>query len=55
MRGKHAITADTALRLARYFGNSASFWLGLQMDYDLDIASDKSAAHIEKEIRMALA
>ena len=35
---KRSITADTALRLARYFGNSPQFWLGLQMDYDLDIA-----------------
>ena len=36
---KRAITADTALRLGKYFGNSPQFWLGLQMDYDLDIAS----------------
>ena len=35
---KRSISADTALRLARYFGNSAQFWLGLQMDYDLDLA-----------------
>jgi addiction module HigA family antidote len=35
---KRAVTADTALRLARYFGNSPQFWLGLQMDYDLDVA-----------------
>jgi addiction module HigA family antidote len=35
---KRSITADTALRLSRYFGNSPQFWLGLQMDYDLDIA-----------------
>jgi addiction module HigA family antidote len=39
--GKRSISADTALRLARYFGTSAKFWLGLQMDYDLDIAEDK--------------
>lgn len=39
--GKRRITADTALRLARYFGTSAKFWLGLQMDYDLDIAADE--------------
>lgn len=38
---QRAITADTALRLAKYFGNSARFWLGLQMDYDLDIADAK--------------
>jgi antitoxin HigA-1 len=39
---KRGITADTALRLARYFGNSSRFWLGLQMDFDLDVANDKS-------------
>jgi len=38
---KRAVTADTALRLARYFGNSPQFWLGLQMDYDLDLAGAK--------------
>ena len=37
---KRAITADTALRLAKYFGNSPQFWLGLQMDFDLDVASE---------------
>ena len=35
---KRSITADTALRLAQHFGNSPQFWLGLQMDYDLDVA-----------------
>jgi antitoxin HigA-1 len=39
--GKRRITADTALRLARFFGNSAKFWLGLQNDYDLDVAEEK--------------
>ncbi len=39
--GKRRITADTALRLGRYFNMSSQFWLGLQMDYDLDIAEDK--------------
>jgi addiction module HigA family antidote len=38
---KRAMTADTALRLARYFGNSPQFWLGLQMDYDLDVAGER--------------
>jgi antitoxin HigA-1 len=37
--GKRAITADTALRLARVFGNSSQFWMGLQSQYDLDIAT----------------
>jgi len=39
VRGKRGITADTALRLGRYFGNSAQFWIGLQSGYDLWIAS----------------
>jgi addiction module HigA family antidote len=38
--GKRRITADTALRLARYFGTSPRFWLGLQMDYDLDTVEE---------------
>ncbi|MBI3660825.1 HigA family addiction module antidote protein, partial [Candidatus Acetothermia bacterium] len=38
---KRSITADTALRLARYFGMSPQFWLGLQADYDLDMAMDE--------------
>ena len=39
--GKRRITADTALRLASYFETSAQFWMGLQTDYDLDVASDQ--------------
>jgi len=50
VHGKRSITADTALRLATYFGNSASFWLGLQMDYDLDIAEDTLSQKIYKEV-----
>jgi addiction module HigA family antidote len=48
--GKRRITADTALRLAKYFGNSARFWLGLQTDYDLDIVSDELGERIEREV-----
>lgn len=48
---KRSITADTALRLAVYFGNSPSFWLGLQMDYDLDVAEDALSARIKKEVQ----
>jgi addiction module HigA family antidote len=51
VHGKRSITADTALRLSRFFGNSASFWLGLQMDYDLDVADDALASRINKEVR----
>lgn len=49
--GKRSITADTALRLGRYFGMSPQFWLGLQMDYDLDVAEDASAQRLEREVR----
>ena len=48
--GKRGITADTALRLAKFFGTSARFWLGLQMDYDLDTASDKLSDVIEHDV-----
>ena len=56
IHGKRSVTADSALRLSAYFGNSASFWLGLQMDYDLDIAEDTIAPKIYKEVhQMAVA
>ena len=48
--GKRGVTPDTALRLAKYFHMSPQFWLGLQMDYDLDIAEDRFAEKIEKEV-----
>jgi len=51
INGKRAITADTALRLSRYFGNSAEFWLGLQTQYDLEAAQDMLAKRIEKEVK----
>ena len=50
VHSKRRITADTALRLAHYFNMSPQFWLGLQMDYDLDIEEDKLAARINKEV-----
>ncbi len=45
--GKRRITADTALRLAHYFNMSPQFWLGLQMDYDLDVEEDRLSARLE--------
>jgi addiction module HigA family antidote len=48
--GKRRITADTALRLSRFFGTTAKFWLGLQTDYDLDIAEDELSERIENEV-----
>jgi len=50
--GKRRITADTALRLARYFKMSPQFWLGLQIDFDLDVAEDKLAGRLDKEIQV---
>jgi addiction module HigA family antidote len=48
---KRGISADTALRLAAFFGNSADFWLGLQMDYDLDCARIDVGSSIQKDVR----
>jgi addiction module HigA family antidote len=48
--GKRAITADTALRLARFFGTSPQFWLGLQTDYDLDMTLDRLGDRLEREV-----
>jgi antitoxin HigA-1 len=53
--GKRSVTADTALRLSRYFKNSPQFWMGLQMDYDLDIAEDKLEHRINSEIHPRMA
>lgn len=50
--GKRAVTADTALRLARFFGTSPQFWLGLQTDYDLDVAEDLLGDRLEREVRI---
>ena len=50
VHGKRRVTADTALRLAQFFGVSAEFWLGLQMDYDLDIAGDELSERIAREV-----
>ena len=50
VHGNRSVTADTALRLSAYFGNSAFFWLGLQMDYNLDIAEDALSKRIHKEV-----
>ena len=48
--GKQSVTADVALWLAKYFGTSAQFWLGLQSDYDLDVAREMLGNKLEKEI-----
>jgi antitoxin HigA-1 len=50
IHGKRRVTADTALRLARYFNMSPRFWLGLQMDYDLDVAEDAIGEQLSREV-----
>jgi len=52
VNGKRSITADTALRLARYFGVSPDFWMGLQMDYDLDMAADKMENVLQRDVKI---
>lgn len=49
---KRAITADTALRLARYFGTTPQFWLGLQTDYELDLAQDQLGDRLERDVKV---
>ena len=50
VHGKRAISADTALRLARYFGTSEAFWMGLQADYDLEEARHMLGKRLETEV-----
>ncbi len=52
VRGQRSITADTALRLARYFGTSAAVWLRLQARYDLETAEAKIAKRINREVKV---
>ncbi|MBI2467499.1 MAG: HigA family addiction module antidote protein [Candidatus Rokubacteria bacterium] len=50
VHGKRSVTADTALRLARYFRTSERFWLNLQARYDLEVEKDRLGARLEKEV-----
>lgn len=52
VRGQRAITADTALRLARYFGTSAGVWLRLQAGYDLEVAEAQIGERIDREVKV---
>ena len=51
VHGKRAITADTALRLSRYFGTTERFWMNLQIRYDLEVEKDRLGSRLEDEIR----
>lgn len=50
VKGQRGISADTALRLARYFGTSAQMWLNLQARYDLAVAEDEAGSRIQREV-----
>ncbi|HXY39800.1 MAG TPA: HigA family addiction module antitoxin [Vicinamibacteria bacterium] len=52
VHGKRAVTADTALRLARFFGTSEQFWLGLQSRYDLELERDRLGNRLQKEVEV---
>ena len=54
VRGERGISADTALRLARYFGMSVEFWTGIQTHYDTEIAKIALADRLEKEVKILL-
>jgi len=51
VRGRRSVTADTALRLARYFGTSPDVWLRLQAAYDLEVAQRQTGKRIEREVK----
>ena len=52
VRGSRAITADTALRLARFFGTSERFWLNLQTRYELEVQKDRLGDRLDREVRI---
>ena len=52
VHGKRSISADTALRLGRFFGISAQFWLNLQIRFDLEITEDLMAERLDKEVQV---
>lgn len=53
LKGRRAISADTALRLGRYFGNSAQFWLDLQSQYEIAVAERRHGTEIARRVRPA--
>ena len=55
IRGRRSISADTALRLGRYFGTSPDLWLGLQAEYDLRLAQRKLGVKVEREVQPRVA
>lgn len=55
VKGERGITADTALRLGRYFKMSAQFWLNLQSHYDLEVVEDRLGGRLEREVKVLAA
>jgi addiction module HigA family antidote len=55
VKGRRAITADTALRLGRYFGMAPQFWLNLQSHYDLEQMQERLAGRLDKEVKVLAA
>ena len=55
VRGERAVTADTALRLARYFGTSERFWLNLQVRYDLEVEKDRLGNRLQRNVKVRAA
>ena len=55
VHGKRSVTADTALRLAKYFGTTAQFWLNLQDHFDLQVQMDKIGDRLDKEVKALVA
>lgn len=51
VHGRRGITADTALRLAKYFGTTERFWMNLQSRYDLEVEKDRLGSRLEREVR----
>ena len=51
VRGRRSVTADTALRLSRYFGTSPQFWMNLQANYDLEVAQDARGSQIAERVK----
>ena len=51
VHGKRSVSANTALRLAKYFGMSAEFWLNLQARYDLEVETDNLGSRLDKEVK----
>lgn len=54
VHGNRAITADTALRLGRFFGNSARFWLNLQTAYDLELETERLGPRLERDVEVLM-